>query len=88
LDIGVLRFCPAGATGLEPCTEGRPIGAFAYKLEREDGTPADPSALRTAVTTWQPGDTIPLGPDRTLQAVRVRNDDADQVPVLVVEDVA
>jgi hypothetical protein len=25
------------------------MGAFAFKLEREDGTPADPSTLRTAV---------------------------------------
>jgi hypothetical protein len=37
---------------------------------------------------WLPGDTIPLGAQRTLRVVRVRDDDADQAPVLVVEDVA
>jgi hypothetical protein len=31
---------------------------------------------------------FPLGPSRTLQVVRVRDDDADQAPVLVVEDLA
>jgi hypothetical protein len=60
--------------------------AFTYKLEHEDGTPADPPALDTAVPTWRPSDTIPLG-QRTLCVVRVRDDDADQAPVLVVEDV-
>jgi hypothetical protein len=37
---------------------------------------------------WRPGDTIPLGPERTLQVVRIRDDDADQPPVLVVQDLA
>jgi hypothetical protein len=32
----------------------------------------------------RPGDTIPLG-KKTLQVIRVRDDDADQPPVLVVE---
>jgi hypothetical protein len=40
------------------------------------------------VLRWQPGDTIPLSAKRTLQVVRIRDDDADQAPVLVVEDVA
>ena len=35
--------------------------AFKLKLEHEDGTPADPPVLHTAVPTWQAGDTIPLG---------------------------
>ena len=60
--------------------------AFMYKLEHEDGTPADPPTLRTAVPNWRPGDTIPLG-RRTLRVVAVRDDDADQPPRLVVEDV-
>jgi hypothetical protein len=34
------------------------------------------------------GDTIPLGPGRMLRVVRLRDDAADQPPVLVVEDVA
>jgi hypothetical protein len=37
------------------------MGAFLYRLEEEDGTPADPSTLRTAVPNWSAGDTIPLG---------------------------
>jgi hypothetical protein len=34
------------------------------------------------------GDTIPLGAKKALRVVRLRDDDADQPPVLVVEDVA
>jgi hypothetical protein len=60
---------------------------FTIRLERADGTPAEPPSIRTAVTNWRPGDTIPLGHE-TLRVVRVRDDDADQPPVLVVEDVA
>jgi hypothetical protein len=36
---------------------------------------------------WLPGDTIPLGA-RALRVVGVRDDDADQAPVLVVEELA
>jgi hypothetical protein len=59
---------------------------FTFKLERLDGTSADPPPFKTSVLVWSPGDTIPLGPNRTLQVVRVRDEDADQAPVLVVED--
>jgi hypothetical protein len=59
---------------------------FSYKLEQKDGTPADPPAVRTAAPT-RPGDTIPLGAKRTLRVVAIRDDDADQPPRLVVEDV-
>jgi hypothetical protein len=62
--------------------------AFTFQLEREDGTPADPPTLRAAVPNWSPGDTIPLGANKTLRVVEVRDDDADQAPVLVVEDAA
>jgi hypothetical protein len=61
---------------------------FTIKLEQADGTPADPPSIRTTVTNWRPGDTIPLGAKKSLQVVRLRDDDADQPPVLVVEDVA
>jgi hypothetical protein len=37
---------------------------------------------------WNPGDRIPLGPGRTLQVIRVPDEDADQPPVLVVQDLA
>jgi hypothetical protein len=60
---------------------------FTYRLEREDGTPADPPTFETATPTWGIGDTIPLG-RRTLRVVRVRDDDTDQPSVLIVEDVA
>ena len=43
--------------------------AFQFRLERKDGTPADPPVLHTAVPTWQAGDTIPLGADRTLRVI-------------------
>jgi hypothetical protein len=61
--------------------------AFLFKLENTDGLPAEPPTLTSAVSNWRSGDTIPLG-GRTLRVVRVRDDDADQPPVLVVEDVA
>ena len=65
-------------------TEGEPMG-FIFRLELEDGTPTEPPTLATAVPNWRSGDEIPLG-WRTLRVVRVRDDDADQPPVLVVED--
>lgn len=63
--------------------------AFTYKLEHEDGTPADPPTFRSAPgVSWEPGDTIPLGRDRKLRVVDTRLDegtDGDPVSVLVVE---
>jgi hypothetical protein len=60
---------------------------FTFRLERLDGTPADSSTLETTELAWAPGDRIPLG-GRTLQVVRIRRVNADELPVLVVEDVA
>jgi hypothetical protein len=57
-----------------------------FKLERTDGTPADPPIYRTGVYAWRPGDTIPMGGTRTLRVVEVRRDDPEEPPVLVVED--
>jgi hypothetical protein len=48
------------------------MGAFLYTLELEDGTPADPPTLKTAVPDWRSGDTIPLGPGRTLRVIETR----------------
>jgi hypothetical protein len=59
--------------------------AFLFRLETEDGLPAEPPTLATAVPNWRAGDTIPLG-HRTLRVVRLRDEDADQPPVLVVEE--
>jgi hypothetical protein len=41
----------------------------------------------TAVPIWSLGDVIPLG-HRALRVIGKRDDDADQPPVLVVEEVA
>jgi hypothetical protein len=56
--------------------------AFLFRLETADGLPAAPTS---AVPNWGPGDTIPLG-HTTLRVVSVRDDKADEPPVLVVED--
>jgi hypothetical protein len=46
---------------------------FTFKLEKEDGTTAEPATLHTAVPNWSPGDTISLGPVKgTLHVVEVR----------------
>jgi hypothetical protein len=60
--------------------------AFIFKLVLEDGTPADPPMLDTAVPTWRAGDTIPLGRDKMLRVVDTRPGlEPDDDPVLVVE---
>jgi hypothetical protein len=60
--------------------------AFIFKLELEDGTPADPPTLDFAVSNWRAGDTIPLGRDRILRVIDVRpGREPDDDPVLVVE---
>jgi hypothetical protein len=61
------------------------MAGFTFRLELADGTPAEPSTFAAAVPNWRPGDTIHLG-RRTLRVVKVRDDDADEAPVLVVED--
>lgn len=60
--------------------------SYHFRLERTDGSPADPPTYRSTVFSWRQGDTIPLSRDRTLRVLGVRDDDADQPPVLVVED--
>jgi hypothetical protein len=60
--------------------------AFLFRLETPEGAPAEPPTLATAVHKWKSGDTIPLG-RRVLRVVHVRDDEAEEPPVLVVEDV-
>jgi hypothetical protein len=48
------------------------MAGFYFRLELEDGTPADPPILHTAVPNWSAGDTIPLGAERMLRVVEVR----------------
>jgi hypothetical protein len=59
---------------------------FTFTLEYEDGSAAEPPTLATTVPNWKPGDTIPLGNDRTLRVVAIRpGPEPDGDPVLVVE---
>jgi hypothetical protein len=65
---------------------GEPNGSIRLQLEHEDGTPADPPTLKTAVPNWRSGDTIPLGPGRTLRVIETRpGTESDADGVLVVE---
>jgi len=63
------------------------MAGFLFRLETPEGVRAEPPTMASAVPNWKAGDTIPLG-RRMLQVVGVRDDDADQPPVLIVEDVA
>lgn len=63
------------------------MAGFLFRLETVEGKPAEPSTLSSAVPDWKPGHTIHFG-HKTLRVVGKRDDDADQPPVLVVEDVA
>ena len=48
---------------------------FTVRLERADGTPAEPPTIKSTVTNWRTGDTIPLGRERTLRT-RLKNDES------------
>ena len=61
--------------------------AFTLRLERADGTPAEPPTMESTELAWAPGDRIPLGSGMH-QVVRIRRENADELPILVVEDVA
>jgi hypothetical protein len=61
------------------------MSAFAFKLEHEDGTPADPPTLQAARPDWKAGDSMYFG-RKTLGVVAVRDEDAAQPPTLVVRD--
>jgi hypothetical protein len=37
---------------------------FTFKLERPDGTPADPPETRRSVSKWEPGDLLTFGGGR------------------------
>jgi hypothetical protein len=61
---------------------------FTSTLERRDGTPADPPRVVLGVYSWNPGDTITLGADRSLRVVDVRDQGDDEPKVLVVENIS
>jgi len=49
------------------------MAGFIYKLEHEDGTPADPPCfILGRVPTWHARDTIPLGAGRTVRVIETR----------------
>jgi hypothetical protein len=62
------------------------LAGFLFRLETEDGAPAEPPQLTSTVPNWGPGDTIHFS-KRMLRVVGIRDHDADQPPVLIVEDV-
>ena len=60
---------------------------YDFRLQRTDGTPADPPTYRSTVLVWRQGDQIPLNGDGTLRVLGVSDAYADQPPAaLVVED--
>jgi hypothetical protein len=59
---------------------------YHFRLQRTDGSPADPPTYRSSTLNWRQGDKIPLTAERTLRVLGVHDDDADQPPALVVED--
>jgi hypothetical protein len=61
------------------------MAGFLFRLETAEGVAADPSTLESAIPNWNPGDAIYLG-RRTLRVIGIRDDDADQPPVLIVEE--
>ncbi len=61
------------------------MAGFLFRLETVDGVVADPPTLDAAVPNWKAGDSIHFG-HRTLRVVGTRDDDADQPPVLIVEE--
>ena len=63
------------------------MAGFLFRLETPEGSPAEPPTLSAARPDWSVGDCIYLG-RRTLRVVDRRDDDAEQPPVLVVEDMA
>jgi hypothetical protein len=68
-------------------TRWESVMAFLFKVETTDGLPAEPPTLSSAVPNWRAGDTIPPG-SKTLRVLGLRDDDADQPPVLIVKDMA
>src|SRR5512132_1532823 len=60
---------------------------FTFRLERLDGTPAEPPTMESTVTNWRVGETIPIGRDRSLRVIGIVVSNEDEPSVLIVEDV-
>ena len=63
------------------------MAEFLFRLETVEGEPAEPPSFSAIAPKWEVGDRIYFG-HKTVVVVGRRDDDADQAPVLVVEDVA
>jgi hypothetical protein len=61
------------------------MAGFLFRLETVEGAAADPPTVTVAVPNWPVGSQIHCR-GRTLRVIGRREDDADQAPVLVVED--
>jgi hypothetical protein len=61
------------------------MAGFLFRLETVDGAAGDPSTMEAVVPNWKAGDSIHFG-RRALRVVGTRDDDADQPPVLIVEE--
>jgi hypothetical protein len=60
---------------------------FTFTLELEGGSPSEPPTFATAVPDSKAGNAIPVGNDRTLRVIEVRDGpEADDDLVLVVEN--
>jgi hypothetical protein len=55
---------------------------FTIRLERANGTPAEPPTIRSAVTDWRTGDTIPIAAGCSLRVVGIVATNEDEPPVL------
>ncbi|HSC87564.1 MAG TPA: hypothetical protein VLC09_09855 [Polyangiaceae bacterium] len=61
------------------------MAGFLLRLETVDSVAAEPPTPESAAPDSRPGHAIYFGP-RTLRVVGVSDDDADQPPVLIVEE--
>ena len=55
--------------------------AFMFRLEQEDGAPAEPPTPRAARPDWRIGDSIYFG-QKTLQVIALGDPDGDKAPIL------
>jgi hypothetical protein len=84
---GIAGCAEVAARRPRPSAQARSLRCLrAHDWSTRTGS-AEPPTLHSAVPNCRPGDTIPFG-YKTPHVVDVRDDEADQAPVLVVEDVA
>jgi hypothetical protein len=60
---------------------------YHFRLQRTDGSPADPPTYRSSTLNGGRATRFRFSAERTLRVLSVRDDDADQPPALVVEDI-